>query len=155
MKKLFLLGLLLAISTFAFADVFYPEATGYVVDTSGILTPEAIMKLTEICKSVEPKAQMAIVTVKTTQPLTDEQYSMKLAEKWKVGFKGKDNGIILLVVTKDRRVRIEVGYGLEGVINDAKAGRILDESVVPYLRNNDWNNGILSGAIAIKKEVTK
>jgi uncharacterized protein len=132
-----------------------PEPTGYVVDLSGVLKEETKQKIESDLKALDQTAQVAVVTVKTTQPLSVEQYAIKLADKWKPGYKGKDNGIIFLIVTEDRKVRIEVGRGLEEVINDAKAGRILDESVVPFLRNNDWNGGALSGVEAISKEVKK
>ena len=133
-----------------------PEATGYVVDQSGILSAEAKAKIEAILKALDQKAQVAVVTIKTYSPYADEkEYAIKLAEKWKVGYEGKDNGIIFLVVTEDRKVRIEVGRGLEGVINDAKAGRILDEAVVPFLKKNDWEGGITSGVESIAKEVNK
>lgn len=133
-----------------------PEATGYVVDTAGVLKDETKQKVEAILKELDPIAQVAVVTAETYQPYGDEkEYTIELAEKWKPGYKGKDNGIIFFIATKDRRVRIEVGRGLESVINDSKAGRILDEAVVPFLRNNDWNGGVLSGVEAIKKEVTK
>lgn len=135
--------------------VFYPEPTGYVVDSSNILSVDDIDKITTICKSLEPKIQLAVVTVKTTKPLTDRDYSIKLAEKFKVGYKGEDNGIIFLIVTEDRRVLIEVGYGAESILNDSKCGRILDESVVPFLKQNKWRDGILSGVNRIYSEVNR
>lgn len=133
-----------------------PEATGYVVDNAGILKEETKQQLEAKLKALDPIAQVAVVTIKTYSPYADEkEYAIKLAEKWKPGYKGKDNGIIFLIVTEDRKVRIEVGRGLEGVINDAKAGRILDSTVVPFLKKNDWDGGILSGVDAISKEVSK
>lgn len=134
-------------------EVKLPEATGYVIDEANVLKPDTKAVAEALLKKLDPKAQVAVVTVKTTQPLDEKQYAMKLAEKWKPGYKGKDNGIIFLVVTEDRKVRIEVGRGLEGSINDAKAGRILDESVVPYLKKNDWDGGVLSGVAAIEKNL--
>lgn len=133
-----------------------PEATGYVVDQSNILSAEAKAKIETTLKALDEKAQVAVVTVKTYSPYSDEkEYAIKLAEKWKVGYKGKDNGIIFLIVTEDRKVRIEVGRGLEAVINDAKAGQILDDTVVPFLKKNDWEGGITAGVEAIVKEVSK
>lgn len=136
-------------------EVFYPKATGYVVDTAGVLKSETMQTIETDLRKLDPTAQVAVVTVKTIQPLTIEEYSIKLAEKWKPGYKGKDNGIIFIIVTEDRKVRIEVGRGLEGVINDAKAGQILDDSVVPFLKNNDWDGGVMSGVKAISGEVSK
>ena len=135
--------------------VSYPEATGYVVDQAEILSPETEAKLTNELKALDNKAQVAVVTIKSTEPLTIEEYSIKLAEKWKPGYKGKDNGIIFIVAVDDRKVRIEVGRGLEGQINDSKAGQMLDESVIPFLKDNKWEEGILSGVARIGKEVEK
>jgi len=75
---------------------------------------------------------------------------IKIAEKWKVGDKIKNDGIILIIAVKERKIRIEVGYGSEEKINDAKAGRILDEEIIPFLKKNDWNNGITAGVLKIK-----
>ena len=135
------------------ASPYYPDATGYVMDTSGTLSSETKTTIEEGCRALEPLAQVAVVTVKTTYPLTDEQYGIKLAEKLGVGHKGKDDGILFWVATEDRRVRIEVGRGAEAFMTDAKAGRILDEAVVPYLKQNQWDEGILAGFTAIKKEI--
>lgn len=134
-------------------EAVLPEATGYVVDQSNILSASTKEKIESTLKSLDSVAQVAVVTIKTTQPLDEKQYAIKLAEKWKPGYKGKDNGIIFLIVTEDRKLRIEVGRGLESVITDANAGRILDEAVVPFLKNGDWDGGILSGVNAIAKEV--
>jgi len=134
-------------------DPYYPDATGYVMDTSSILSPETRAAIEAGCTELEPLAQVAVVTVKTTAPLTDEQYGIKLAEKLGVGHAGKDDGILLWVATEDRRIRIEVGRGAEAFLTDAKAGRILDEAVVPYLKQNQWDEGVLAGFNAIKKEV--
>lgn len=136
-------------------EMVLPEATGYVIDQSGVLNADIKAKIESTLKTLDQTAQVAVVTVKTTQPWDEKQYAIKLAEKWKPGYKGKDNGIIFLVVTDDRKVRIEVGRGLEGVITDARVGQILDDSVVPFLRNNDWNGGIMSGVEALAKEVNK
>ena len=134
-------------------EVVLPEPNGYVMDFAGILNASTKEKIETTLKALDGTAQVAVVTLVTTQPLDEKQFAIKLADKWRPGYKGKDNGIIFLVVSGDRKVRIEVGRGLESVINDSKAGRILDESVVPYLKNNDWNGGILSGVEAISREV--
>jgi uncharacterized protein len=142
-----------SITTSTKQEVVLPEATGYVIDNAGVLKEETRQKIESTLKALDSTAQVAVVTVKTTKPMDEKQYSIKLAEKWKPGYKGKDNGVIFLIVTEDRKVRIEVGRGLESIINDAKAGRILDESVVPFLKNNDWDGGVMSGVEAISQEV--
>ena len=132
-----------------------PEPTGYVVDTISLLKPATVTQLTKTCEMLDKTAQVAILVIASTQPYTMEQYSIKLAEKWKVGYKGKDNGIILILAKNDRKVRIEVGRGLEAIIPDAKAGRIINEIIIPYFKNGDWDGGMIAGLEAIKKEVLK
>jgi uncharacterized protein len=153
MKKLWLLCFMFLMFMGVCFPQTYPEATGYVVDTVGVLKPDTKAIIEQECKELDFVAQVAVAIVKTTQPLTDTQYGIKLAEKWKVGYKGKDNGVIFLIVTGDRQVRIETGRGIEAILTDAKCGWILDTAVVPYLRQNNWNDGILSGFRAIKKEI--
>jgi uncharacterized protein len=87
--------------------------------------------------------------VPTTAPETIEQYSMRVAESWKVGRKGIDDGAILLVATNDRTMRIEVGYGLEGVLNDATCKRIISEVITPEFRRGDFRVGIEAGIDAM------
>lgn len=136
-------------------EVFFPEPSGYVVDSAGVLTDSTEVALTDQLKKFNETAQIAVVTVKTTAPLSLEEYSIKLAEKFGVGDAKEDNGVILLIVTEDRKLRIEVGYGLEGKITDAAAGQLLDNYVVPELRNGDWDAGALAGVIGIIKAINK
>ena len=134
--------------------VTFPNPTSYVVDQSDVLSESTENALFQKLKEFDGKAQIAVVTIKTTGSMSEEEYAIKLAEQWKVGHAGKDNGIIFLIVTGDRKLRIEVGRGLEGVMNDAKAGRILDDYVVPELKKNNWEKGIIDGVDAIIKEVS-
>ncbi len=85
------------------------------------------------------------MTVETTQPLTAFDYAIKIAEAWKPGAKDKDNGVVFLVATKDRKLFIATGYGVEGVLPDGKAGEIRDEVIVPYFKKGDYAGGILAG----------
>jgi uncharacterized protein len=91
-------------------------------------------------------AEIAVVTVETTQPLSVFDYAMKIAEAWKPGAKGKDNGVVFLVATKDRKMFVVTGYGVEGVLPDGKVGAIQDEYVVPAFKQGDYARGILEGA---------
>lgn len=134
-------------------ELYYPNPTNYVVDTAGVIGDEVEAELNTKLASISSKAEIAVVTVKTTQPLGEASYAINLANKWGVGDKQKDNGILFLIVTEDRKLRIEVGSGAEAFMNDAKAGRILDTYVVPELKNNNWEKGIINGTEAIIKEV--
>ena len=130
----------------------FPEATGYIVDTINLLNNETKSIIEQRCKAFDNKIQLAICIVSTTSPLSLEDYSIKLAEKWGVGHKGKDNGVILLIAKDDRKMRIEVGRGIESKIPDAEAGRIINEVIKPYFKQGDFNKGIRLGADTILVE---
>ncbi|MBU1599687.1 TPM domain-containing protein [bacterium] len=143
---------LLLITSFCHADVTsFPEPKGYVTDSAGILSFQDVSAITGIAEELERKttAQLAVVTVKTTQPETIEDFSVKLFEKWKIGQKGKDNGILLLIASSDRKVRIETGYGIEGILPDATCKMIIENEMLPYFKRGEYSQGILSGASAI------
>ena len=128
----------------------------FVNDTANILssdTKEYIMKMNQSLES-QVGAQIVIVTVESLDGLSVEDYATQLFRQYGIGDKSKNNGVLLLVSTGDRKVRIEVGYGLEGRITDGKAGRILDNYIIPYLKNDDWDNGIKNGFNAILEEVS-
>ena len=131
--------------------VFYPEPTNYLVDSAEVLIGDEGITLS--LKEFDQIAQIAVVTVKTTQPLTIEEYAIKLAEKWKVGYKGLDNGAILLIAVEDRKLRIEVGRGIEGSLTDIEAKTIIDKVIVPYLKEGKWDEGVTAGVETIKQEI--
>ena len=150
MKKLFLL-LLIFIAASTFADDI-PGYSGYVNDYAQLITEKDKTSMEEVAKEVEEKtgAQIAVLTVKSMSPYTSiDQFGMAVAEKWKVGEKDKDTGIIIILTMEERQVRIEVGYGLEGIINDAKAGRIIDNNMMPYFRGGDFSAGLRRGLFKI------
>ena len=114
---------------------------------------DEINKRLEILSSVG-QLEMVVLLVDSVKPLTIEEYSIKLAEKWKVGKEKKDNGLILIIAAQDRKARLEVGYGLEGTITDALSSRIINEYVIPNLRNAKWDSGIFE-AIARVHNLTR
>jgi uncharacterized protein len=117
---------------------------GYVSDFAGVIDPGTQQKLTALCQEVnqKAKAQIAVVTVHTTEGVPLEEFSINLAERWGVGPKTNDRGVMILLVVNDHRYRIEVGYGLEGVLPDGKVGRIGREAV-PLLREQNYSGAIL------------
>lgn len=131
----------------AVADVAVPPLTGRVVDLTGTLSSNQIASLDKKLKDFEDRkgTQIAVLIVPTTAPETIEQYSLRVVEQWKLGRKKVDDGALLIVAKDDRRLRIEVGYGLEGVMNDATARRIIDEIITPKFRNGDFDGGITDG----------
>jgi uncharacterized protein len=124
-----------------------PAPTGYVNDFAGVLSPSTKYNLENLCTQVDRQAhaQIAVVTVKTIDgDQSIEEFATALEDKWKVGAKGTDRGVLMLFVMTPRRGRIEVGYGLEGVLNDAKVGDI-GRSMVPAATQGDYNTAIPLG----------
>jgi uncharacterized protein len=139
-----------ALFIFAFAvaaQVPVPALTVRVTDQTGTLTAEQRTALEERLAAFESRkgSQIAVLIVSSTQPEAIEQFAIRVAEQWKVGRKGADDGAILVVAVKDRALRIEVGYGLEGALPDAVAKRIIAEDIVPHFKQNDFYGGINAG----------
>ena len=146
LAKSALLALLLFCASASFADVAVPPI-GRVVDQTATLSSSDVADLEQKLKAFEDRkgSQVAVLIVPTTQPETIEQYSLRVAEEWKLGRKKIDDGALLIIAKNDRKLRIEVGYGLEGVLNDATAKRIIDEVISPRFRNSDFGGGISDG----------
>src|SRR6201747_2023981 len=126
-----LLALMLCFSFTAAAEVAVPPLSGRVVDQTGTLSSDDIAALTQTLKDLETRkgSQVAVLIVPTTAPESVEQYSIRVAEAWKIGRKRIDDGALLVVAKNDRKLRIEVGYGLEGALNDVTSRRIIDEII--------------------------
>jgi len=146
-----LLALLVCWAFVALADVAVPPLSGRVVDQTGTLSAGDISSLTQTLRDLETRkgSQVAVLIVPTTAPETIEQYSIRAAEAWKIGRKKIDDGALLVVAKNDRKLRIEVGYGLEGSLTDATASRIIDEIIVPKFRSGDFAGGISAGVARI------
>src|ERR1700742_4315712 len=131
----------------AFADVAVPPLSGRVVDQTGTLSSDTIASLTQTLKDLQARkgSQIAVLIVPTTAPETIEQYSIRVAEAWKIGRKKIDDGALLVVAKNDRHLRIEVGYGLEGALTDATTKRIIDEVITPKFKAGDFAGGIAAG----------
>ena len=142
-----LVALLLCWAFAAWADVAVPPLTGRVVDQTGTLSGADIAALTQTLQAFEARkgSQIAVLIVPTTAPEAIEQYSIRVAEAWKIGRKKVDDGVILLVAKDDHKLRIEAGYGLEGALTDVAARRIIDEIITPKFRTGDFAGGISAG----------
>jgi uncharacterized protein len=128
-----------------------PYLTGRVTDNAQILSDETRQSITERLKAHEDKTtnQIAVLTIPTLNGEGIEEYAVAVFNEWKLGQKGKDNGILFVVSPNDRRMRIEVGYGLEGTMPDGVAGSIIRNVITPHFKNNDYNKGIDEGVNAI------
>jgi uncharacterized protein len=142
-----LLALLLCWAFAAFADVAVPPLSGRVVDQTGTLSAGDVSSLTQRLEDFETRkgSQVAVLIVPTTAPETIEQYSIRVAEAWKIGRKKIDDGVLLVVAKNNHKLRIEVGYGLEGALTDVTSKRIIDEVIVPRFQSGDFAGGISVG----------
>lgn len=147
MRRWLLGFLLLLLPWAAMAEVPVPPLKERVTDLTGTLQPEQKAALESRLAAFEQQkgSQIAVLLVPTTQPEAIEQYGIRVAENWKLGRKGIDDGVLVLMATQDRAVRIEVGYGLEGVIPDVIAKRVIEEIMIPRFREGDVAGGLNAG----------
>jgi uncharacterized protein len=129
----------------------FPQATGYVNDFAGVIDSDNEARIRTLCEELESRtgAELVVVTVATVGDMDYADYATRLFEKWGIGKKDKDNGVMLFLTVGERRVRIDVGYGLEGILPDITSGHILDNYVMPEFRSGDFGAGLLRGATAI------
>ena len=162
LRWLFLVVLLVAAATALRGESVagMPAPTGYVSDLAGVLSPETRQTLESLCTQVDQQAhaQIAVVTIKSIDADKSgatpsiEEFSNALYQKWGIGKKGTDRGILLLVSLYPRKYRFEVGYGLEGILNDAKVGDIGRE-MQPYLRTGDYNQGVALATREVAQDI--
>lgn len=131
------------------ADI--PYLSGRVVDDAEILSTATRGRLTTMLREHEQRTtnQIVVLTVPTIQGESIEEYALAVFDKWKLGQRGKDNGVLVVVVPQDRRMRIEVGYGLEGTLTDLAAARIVRNIMTPRFKENDFDRGVEEGITAI------
>lgn len=154
MKKIFFIILLILSPLLAHAlDV--PPLRAHINDYAGILSHEAAQKLESELTEFEKtdSTQIAVLTIPTLEGENLEDFSIRVAEAWKIGQKGSDNGAILLVVKNEHKIRIEVGRGLEGKLTDLVSGRIIRNEIAPYFSSGDFDGGIDRGVNAIMETV--
>lgn len=147
-------GLLLAVSLAAFGqEVALPALAARVTDLTGTLSDTQRQSLESSLRDFEQRkgSQIAVLMLPSTQPETIEQYSIRVAEAWKIGRRKVDDGLILIIAKNDRRVRIEVGRGLEGPIPDVIASRVIREVIAPHFLAGDFHGGIAAGTQAMMK----
>ncbi len=132
-----------------------PSLRGRVNDYAGIISPPAERMLTLELNELEntDSTQIAVLTIPSLEGDILEEFSIRVAEKWKIGRKGKDNGALLIIARDEKKVRIETGYGLEGNLTDLAAGRIIDNIIIPNFKKGDYNQGITSGVRAMIETV--
>lgn len=152
MKKFLIFSLLLSL----LLALPVPQLKGYLNDQAGILTEQQAKAVENYLKSFDEQTsnQIFILTLDSLkgEPLFD--YSLKVAEQWQPGVEGKDNGVLLLIAKKERKIRIEVGYGLEGELTDAESGEIIRYAMVPHFREGNFDRGIIHGVYALTESIS-
>ncbi len=146
---------ILAVFVGAYAQEKIPALTSMVTDLTQTLSANQIQSLTTELSAFEKRkgSQIVVLLVPTTQPEAIEQYSIRVAEAWKIGRKGTDDGAILIIATNDRTIRIEVGYGLEGILTDYATKRIIEEQIVPAFKQGQLFAGIVAGVTTLERLV--
>lgn len=151
---LLILLILFIFSRFLFADNL-PRPEGWVNDFAGVISGEYNTKLTLLIRELEEKTstEIAVVTVGSIAPYDEKEYARLLFDNWKPGKKGKDNGVLVLLAIKERRWRIETGYGVEGALPDGLCGDIGRNYMVPYFKTGQYGEGLYLGVVQIAKVI--
>ncbi len=155
MRRLWIALLLLLLVPCTALAIDVPKLQSRVTDLAGLLTPEQITALDTKLKDLEQtdSTQIAILIIPSLEGEPLEDYSIRVATAWRLGQKGRDNGALLIVAMKERKVRIEVGYGLEPTLTDALSRRIIQDELVPHFREHDYFGGIDAAVTAMIKVV--
>ncbi len=156
MRKVCILLIFLIIPFFVYAGDI-PQSSGWVNDFAGVINPEYKEKLNSLIEELEQKtsAEIAVVTVDSIAPYDEKEYARRLFDNWKPGKKGKDNGVLVLLAVKERRWRIETGYGVEGILPDGLCGDIGRNYMVPFFKQAKYGQGLYQAVIKIAQEIGK
>jgi uncharacterized protein len=154
---IFLGAMLFMASTIAVAERPFPKPRGLVNDFAGVIPPDYEQKINALCREVLQKTGAAIVVVTMTDIGGAEynDYANRLYSAWGIGKKGEDKGVLIFITVKERKMRIETGYGVEGILPDGLVGEIRDQYMIPYLRKNRFGEGILNGTLAVAQVIAK
>ncbi|MCJ7772252.1 MAG: TPM domain-containing protein, partial [Desulfobacterales bacterium] len=146
----------LTIASLSHSDTIPDKPPGYVVDLAGIVDSDTESKLNSFLAELEQKttAQLVILTIKSLEGASLEEFSIDIAHnKWKLGQKDKDNGVLFLIALNDRKYRVEVGYGLEGVLPDSRVGSIGRDFLVPFFKNGEFSKGVYTATLVIANDI--
>ncbi len=156
-KKIILIFLFLIISVCGGNCLEALNFEGFIADNANIVSESNKRALNQILLELQDKtkADVVLVTLKSLDNRPIEDISLEIGRQYKIGDKKLNNGAVILVAPNDRKARIEVGYGLEGILPDSKAGRILDNYMIPYFREGNYEKGTVAGVLAVAHEVAK
>lgn len=155
-KWLFVLTLFILFTSACLAQNL-PSPVGWVNDFAGVISLDDKARLNSLIEELEEKtgSEIAVVTVNSISPYGEIEYARLLFDGWKLGKKGKDNGVLVLLAIKERLWRIETGYGVEGILPDGLCGQIGRDYMVPYFRNGQYSKGLYYGVAAIAKVISQ
>lgn len=156
-KHFFILLFFILISSALIGKIVYPKPKGFANDFAGVISGSVIKQLDNIAIELKQKTDfgLAVAVVPDLQGEDPDRYATDLYAKWGVGSKKTDAGVLLLIAVKERKLKIETGYGAEGFLPDGLCGQIADNYIVPYLKKNDWNKGVLQGTLALASVAAK
>jgi len=156
MRKTFLILAFFLLPVLVFAQNV-PQPVGWVNDFANVIDKENIAKLNSLIAELEEKttAEIAVVTISSIAPYDEVEYARKLFDSWKPGKKGKDNGVLVLLAVKERRWRIETGYGVEGILPDGLCGEIGRNYMVPLFKGGDYGKGLYFGVTEISRIISR
>jgi uncharacterized protein len=155
--KSLLLTFFVFFSLVCFAQEDLPDYAGRISDFSGVISPEYNVKISSLISELDEKtsAEIVVVTRQSISPYTEFDYAQRLFDKWKVGKKGKDNGVLILLVVSERRWRIHTGYGVEGILPDGLCSQIGRNRMVPYFKEGKFSEGLYYGVAAVANVISK
>ncbi|MBN2104956.1 TPM domain-containing protein [bacterium] len=135
----------------------FPDVQGYVNDFAGVISYAYENKIQQLAGEVEHKtgAQIAVVTVNDMNGMNENEYASRLFKQWGIGHRKRNDGLLILIAVQERRVKIETGYDIEPIIPDGKAGEILDRHVVPFLAQNNYEQGCYQGVLAVSDIIAR
>jgi len=138
-------------------EITFPQYTGYVNDEAKLLSSQDKETLSRLIQELQQKTtvEIAVVTVESVAPYEINLYAVKLFEKWGIGVKGKDNGILILLALQEREVRIEVGYGLEEILPDGLVGEIIRKYMIPFFKKGKYGQGLVAGTEAVISRIAQ
>lgn len=155
MRRFILNFLLILLLPLTAAALEVPKVAGYVNDHAGLISSATELKIENFLRGFEgsDSTQLVVLTIDSLEGESLEEYSLKVVESWKLGQKDKDNGALLLIAKQERKIRIEVGYGLEGKLTDLLSGRIIDNEIKPRFKAGDFEGGIIAGITSMAEAV--
>lgn len=138
-------------------EAVFPSSTGYLNDTVSVIDPVYAAKIETLCRQVKEDTgvEMTVVTVRSSYPLDSKTYATELFKRWGLGQKGRDNGLLILFIKRDKRIEVEVGYGLEGTLPDGLVGSVLDKYAIPQFKKEQWGKGMYYSALMFADKITK